>query len=236
MQTYRDYVEQESALLVSETKEFTDAVKTGDVAKANEEYTNARVRYESVEPVAESFGDLDPEIDARVNDVPAAQWGGFRRIEKQLWVDGNTTGMTPVADKLMANVKELQAKIPGIDLEPAQIANGAVELLNEVAKSKVTGEEDTYSHTDLYDFAANVAGAKAAFDALDPVVTAKDPQLPATVNAQFAAVTTALAKYKQGDEYVLYDKLTKDDTKALATKVDALADALAKVPPLVVGS
>jgi iron uptake system component EfeO len=204
--------------------------------KAKEEYTNARVHYESIEPVAESFGDLDPEIDARKGDVAAAEWGGFHRIEQQLWVDRNTTGMTPVADKLLANVKELQAKIPGIDPEPTQIANGAVELLNEVAKSKVTGEEDTYSHTDLYDFAANVAGAKAAFDALEPVVTAKDPQLPATVDSQFAAVTTALAKYKQGDGYVLYNKLTTDDTKALATKVDALADALAKVPPLVVGS
>ena len=150
------YLEQESAVLVSETKEFTDAVKAGDVAQAKAEFTNARVHYESIEPVAESFGDLDPEIDAREGDVPDAEWGGFHRIEKQLWVDGNTTGMAPVADKLLTDVKELQAKIPGIDLEPAQIANGAVELLNEVAKSKVTGEEDRYSHTDLYDFAANV--------------------------------------------------------------------------------
>ena len=44
-------------------------------------------------------------------------------------------------------------------LQPAQVANGSVDLLGEVAKSKVTGEEERYSHTDLGDFEANVDGA-----------------------------------------------------------------------------
>ncbi len=38
------------------------------------------------------------------------------------------------------------------------MVTGAVELLNEVSTSKVTGEEERYSHTDLWDFQANVEG------------------------------------------------------------------------------
>ena len=41
-----------------------------------------------------------------------------------------------------------------------QIGNGAKSLLDEVATGKVTGEEEAWSHTDLYDFQANVDGAR----------------------------------------------------------------------------
>ena len=234
--TYRDYVEQQTDQLVTSTKQFTDAVKVGNVAQAKAEYAQARFHYEAIEPVAESFGDLDPEIDAREGDVPANQWGGFHRIEKQLWVNGNTDGMAPVADKLQNDVMTLQQKVKTIALEPAQIANGAVDLLNEVAKSKITGEEDRYSHTDLSDFEANVDGAKEAAEALEPLINAKSSTTMSQLDAQFADVLTALATYKHGDTYASYSTLTKDDTKALAGKVDALADTLSTVPPMVVSS
>ena len=56
-------------------------------------------RTRAIEPVAEAFGDLDPEIDARANDVPADAWTGFHRLEKALWVDHSLAGMAPVADE-----------------------------------------------------------------------------------------------------------------------------------------
>jgi iron uptake system component EfeO len=233
--TYRKYVEAEAAQLVTATTAFVNAVKSGDVATAKKLFPTARSHYETIEPIAESFGDLDPRIDARVNDVPAGQFTGFHRIEQQLWVSGDTTGMTPVADQLLASVGTLQSLIPTIKLEPAQIANGAVELLNEVATSKISGEEDRYSHTDLWDFEANDAGAQEAFGAVRPIVAARDAALANKINAQFASTQAALDKYKTaGGGYRLYTQLTKDDTKALSAQVEALADSLAKVPPLVV--
>ena len=83
---------------------------------------------------------------------------------------GNTTGMAPVADALLVSVKRLRSLVGTVKLEPSQIANGAVELLNEVAGSKITGEEDRYSHTDLWDFEANVEGAQEAFTSVKPIV------------------------------------------------------------------
>jgi iron uptake system component EfeO len=232
--TYRAYIEAEAAQLVTATTAFVNAVKAGDVQKAKELFPTARTHFERIEPIAESIDDLDSEIDARANDVPAAEFKGFHRIEKQLWEAGNSTGMAPIADALLVSVKRLRVLVGTVELEPSQIANGAVELLNEVAGSKITGEEDRYSHTDLWDFDANVTGAKEAFDAVEPIVAAADTALATKIDEQFAATDAALDVYKTGAGFELYTALTKAQTKALAVKVDALADSLAQVPPIVV--
>ena len=157
------------------TQTFVDAVVAGDVAAAKAAYGPARVPYERIEPVAETFGDLDPGIDARAGDVSEKKWSGFHKIEQALFVNGTTDGMAPVAQQLLKDVKRLQSLVPDVELEPATIANGAVELLNEVAASKITGEEERYSHLDLVDFQANVEGSKAAYDSVASAAGGQGP-------------------------------------------------------------
>ena len=232
--TYRRFVEAQAGALVPATTRFAAAVKSGDIAAARSAYPVARGYYERIEPVAESFGDLDPEIDARVNDLPqGAQWTGFHRIEKALWVDGTTTGMAPVADKLVSDVTRLQALVKTVDLQGAQVANGAVELLGEVANSKITGEEDRYSHTDLYDFAANVDGVEAAVTALTPAMKKVDPALQSSVATRFAAVKSSLDQFRQGAGFVAYtpENVPAAKRRELTATVNALAETLSKVAP-----
>ena len=234
MRAYRSYVETESAALLPATRTFAAAVRSGDIDEAKRLFPVARTHYETIEPVAESFGDLDPEIDARVNDVAAgARWTGFHRIEKALWQDGTTKGMTPYADKLVADVTRLATLVRTADLQGAQIANGAVELLGEVANSKITGEEDRYSHTDLADFEANVAGVDAAVTALTPAMTKVDPTLQARVRTQLAAVKAALDQFRTKDGFVAYTEATVPPAKRreLTSQVNTLAETLSKVAP-----
>jgi iron uptake system component EfeO len=236
VKTYRTYVEAKSAALVPATEAFAAAVKAGDIAKAKKLFPVARGYYEAIEPVAESFGDLDPEIDARVNDVAAGTtWTGFHRLEKALWEDGTTKGMDPYADKLVADVKRLDKLVTSVKLQGAQIANGAVDLLGEVANSKITGEEDRYSHTDLYDFEANVAGVKAAIEALTPAMKKVDPGLQSRIEQQFTAVESSLDEFRSGTGFVTYTKTTVPDAKRreLTTKVNVLAETLSKVAPAI---
>lgn len=238
VQQYAAYVKTEVGALVTSTKPFVDAVKAGNVAQAKQLYAAARVHYERVEPVAESFAGLDPAIDARENDVPAAEWGGFHKIEQALWVRNTTAGMAPVADKLFADVQKLNTLVATATYQPAQLANGAGELLTEVSKSKITGEEERYSHIDLLDMRANVDGAKQAYAPLVPALKRIDATLAATVSAKFAAVDALLDKYKDPSQpggYKLYTQLTQADTRALAQAVDALAEAESKVAGKVVG-
>lgn len=230
---YRAYVIAQTAKLRAGVRQIEQAIDDGDVAKAKELFGPVRRYYETVEPVAESFGELDPDIDARINDVVnPQQWTGFHRIEKTLYQDDTTANLKPFAHLLVLDVGLLAKRADHLRLQPAQLANGAVELLNEVANSKITGEEDRYSHTDLSDFAGNLEGARAAFELLVPALeeTGND-DLVQTINERFAVVEKRLDKYKRDTAlgYALYDELTPADKMKFAQDVDSLAEPLSTV-------
>ena len=227
---YRAYLERETASLVTGVENLRAALRSGDVAAARRAYAAARVPYERVEPVAESFGDLDPRIDARANDVPRSQWTGFHPIERRLWVQGTTAGTAALADGLVANARKLQRLVRDVKLEPAQVGNGANELLGEVSKSKITGEEERYSHIDLLDFQANVQGARAAFDAIRPALATKDPALTGEIERRFGLVYAALRPHRRGDAFIPYTDLAKPEVRRLSEVIDALAEPLSQAP------
>ena len=228
-ESYQRYVNSQTVALEQKTTEFVTAVKAGDVAKAKALFPVSRTYWERIEPVAESFGDLDPKIDARVNDVePGTEWTGYHRIEQALWVANSTKGMDKYADQLLTDVKTVVAKAKTVKLTPLQLANGAKELLDEVATGKVTGEEDRYSHTDLWDFQANVEGSQAAIQALRPALQKRDAALVTQLDTQFKAVFASLDKYREGDGFKPYTA-TEPEKKALGAVVDGLAEPVSKV-------
>jgi iron uptake system component EfeO len=232
--SYSRYVRSQTAALLEKAQEFVDAVKAGDVAKAKALFPVSRTYWERIEPVAEIFGDLDPRIDGREEVVEEGmEFTGFHRIEKDLWVTGDISRSGPMADRLMADIKEIVAKANAEQLSPLNLANGAKELLDEVATGKITGEEDRYSHTDLWDFNANVEGSKAAIAALRPVLEERDPALVKTLDAEFANVDAALAKYRAGDGWKLHTELSEADLKGLSDAINALAEPISKVAAVV---
>lgn len=231
---YTGYVREQVATLQQQTAAFAAAVEAGDVATAQALYPVARTSYERVEPVAESFGDLDLEIDAREDDVEEGRpWTGFHVLEKALWAGGDLAAAAPVADELVADVGRLAAEVAILQPAPLDMANGALGLLDEIAKSKVTGEEDRYSHTDLWDFSANLEGSRQAVEALRPVIAERDPALTAALDQQFAATRTALDAYRRGDGFRPYTDLTADQTRGLSDAINALAGQVSKVPAVI---
>jgi iron uptake system component EfeO len=226
---YQDYVDGQSELLVDRTEKFVAAVKAGDVAEAKKLYVPSRVPWERIEPIAEKFGTIDPEVDAREGDVPDKQWTGFHRIEQALWVENTTEGQDEYADELMSDVERLERKVDDVKLQASDPVFGAVELLNEVSATKITGEEERYSHTDLYDIAANVEGAKVAFDFVKPVVKRENPELVAEIEARFEDVEREIEPYRRGDGWVSYDKVDDKERRELSQKIDALAEPLSRV-------
>jgi iron uptake system component EfeO len=233
--SYSRYVKSQTDALLVKTQEFVTAVKNNEVDKAKALFPVARTYWERIEPVAEIFGDLDPKIDGREEVVEEGmEFTGFHRIEKDLWAakpDISSDG--PIADQLLTDVKEIVAKAQAEKLSPLQLANGAKELLDEVASGKITGEEDRYSHTDLWDFNANVEGSKAAIAALRPVLEERDPALVKTLDSEFANVDSTLGKYRDGDGWKLHTELTDADLKGLSDAINALAEPISKVAAVV---
>ena len=151
----------------------------------------ARPFYEKIEPVAESFtvgkDNLDADIDARINDVPASQFEGYHRIEQGLFQAKSLTGLQSFGDRLVTDVKTLQTKTIELTYQAPDLANGAQELLDEVASSKISGEEERYSHIDILDMANNVEGSEQAFADLEPALQQIDASLASTITNAFTA-------------------------------------------------
>ncbi len=234
---YAAYVKDQTQQLVDATTEFTTLYKNGQDDEARKLFPHARVYWERVETVAESFGDLDPRMDLREADLEEGQkWTGWHRIEKDLWPPASGyKALTPAqraasADDLLANTKVLEKRVQTLDYTVDQIGNGSKGLLDEVASGKITGEEDIWSHTDLYDFQANVDGARVSYEGLKPLLEVKDPELSKQIQEAFDALQTQLDKYKTGeDDFVFYDKVTEAQRKELSDAVNTLAEPLSKM-------
>jgi len=258
---YAAFVKDQVEQLVPAVDELVAAYESGDDETARALFPQTRAYYERIEPIAESLGDLDPRIDYREVDAVAEglDWTGFHRIEKDLWVPAqdalNADGETPAwqdwtpstpeeradfGDFLIADVAELNDYVHSKDFTTALddagiggISNGAIALLDEVATGKITGEEDWWSGTDLWDFAANVEGSKMAFSLVRDFAEAQGEDgavLVEQVDAGYADLETALAEQGSLSEgFIVYGELTDEDKRALTDLLNALAEPLSQL-------
>ena len=240
---YAAYARQQAEQLLAGTTEFVAEYKAGNDDAARALYAPTRAHWEAIEPVAESFGDLDPSMDLREADLEEGQeWTGWHRIEKDLWPQDAGAAYVPLtqterdtlADQLLTDTQSLYDQTRDVTFTADQIGNGAKGLLDEVASSKVTGEEETWSHTDLWDFQANVDGARVSFEDLQPALQSKDPELAEELTAQFESIQALLDQYKQGDGFVLYTTLSPAQVKELSDSVNSLSEPLSQLTAAVV--
>lgn len=231
---YQAYVEEQVTALVADAEVFTDAVRAGDLAAAKAAYPTSRQAWERIEPIAALISDIDGAVDSRadegVADTESPDVTGWHQLEYDLWVAEDVSGSTEVADQLDADLATLRDGLDDLEITPLAVAKGASELIEEVAEGKITGEEDRYSHTDLWDLAANVEGARAATDLLLPAITEADPDLAEELETAFAEADESLAPYRDGEGWTSYTEVTEEDRTALKAKFSALAEQLAEVP------
>nr|WP_234974399.1 iron uptake system protein EfeO [Williamsia sterculiae] len=259
---YLQYVRGQLDGLVAQTTAFTDAVRSGDLDAARSQFGRTRTFYERIEPVAASFPDLDPAIDMRWDDTEngAQPFTGFHRIERFLWPpqqssvgergddvtqadldNARTTddkgAIDTTADTLRSDVTRLRDEVskPDFTFETQSFVKGPQALIDEIAATKVGGEEDRYSRTDLWDFAANVDGSETLIAELQPIIAAKSQTLMNRITSQFQAIRDDINAYRAGDGYVSYERVTAPQRKSLSVAIDALSATLSQVPGLVLG-
>lgn len=250
---YSSYVKDQVEALKTDTDEFAKLYQEGKNDEAKAKYAAARIHYERIEPIAESYGEtLDLKLDARETDLEEGkiqEWTGWHKIEKDLWqpkADANggkeykpltTEERKQVSETLVKDTQELYDYVHSdkFKLDAFQISNGAKELLDEVVNTKLTGEEENWSHTDLSDFQGNVDGAKVDYENLLPILQKKNPELAKTLQEKFDAVQKILDKYKQGDGFKPYDELSKEEVRELSDAVTALAEPVSQMTETVAG-
>jgi iron uptake system component EfeO len=235
---YKTYVEDQVTQLLAGTQEFVEAFAAGNDDEARRLYPGTRAHLRRIQPVLESFGELDLRIDGRAADIdPGHKWTGWHRIEKALWPPSDQPaealgaaqrGM--LARQLLRDTRTLHAGVRKLAFTGDQVGDAATRLLEEVATETVTGEEEVWSHSDLYDLQADIDGARAAFEALRPVLTVRNPGLEKQVARRFGELDARLRLYRVGDEgFVRYDTLTVEELRQLSDAVNSLAEPLSMV-------
>ncbi|MFW0796267.1 iron uptake system protein EfeO [Gordonia sp. CPCC 205515] len=244
---YRQYIITQVNSLVTNTQPLVDAVNAGDIAAAKEAYAQARPYYERIEPVAGAFCtdgstdcsentavSLDFAIDARPAALsPGDKWEGFHVLEKAIFETNNLNGMQPVAAELMTNIKQLQTVVnkPEFVIAPADIVNGAGDLLDEVSTTKLTGEEEAYSHIDILDMQANVEGSEQAFAMVKPALKEIDPELTQQITDAFAKVDTLMDSFRDPNQpggFKLFTQVTEEQKREMAAAIIAVKEPLSE--------
>ncbi len=204
---YKAYATQQIDEGITLTRTLTDAVRAGDLAAAQAAYAPSRVPWERIEPLAGLVEEIDGAVDARVDDFASVDdpaFTGWHRLEYLLFAQNTTEGAAPFADKLDADLQTLKTQFATLEVPPVAVPVGAAELIEEVSSGKITGEEDRYSKTDLYDFNANLEGSRAAIDRLRPALAQADPALLQRIDTGFADLDRSLAPLRDGDGWKLY--------------------------------
>ncbi len=232
--SYRAYVLEQAAATRTATRAFTDAVRAGDVAAAREAYAPSRVGWERIEPIAGLVEELDGRLDARVDDfagVEDPEFTGWHRLEHLVFERGTAEGGAPFADQLDADLVTLEQELAEVEITALDLARGAGELVEEVTRGKITGEEDRYSHTDLWDVDANIDGSASAVERLRPALSAQDPALLAEVEQGLDAVVQGLAPYElPGGGFRSYEELSEQDRTRLGAELASLSESMSQVP------
>ena len=204
---YQAYAVAQAKELVTAVKTLTDAVRAGDLAAAQAAYAPSRLPWERIEPLAGLVEEIDGKVDARVDDFAGVDDPGFtgwHRLEDLLFEKNTTEGGAPFADQLDKDVATLNTQLPTVEVKPVDVAVGAAELIEEVSEGKITGEEDRYSKTDLWDFDANLQGSQVAIGKLEPALVQADPALLGKIEAGFTEIFDTMRPLRRDDGWVLF--------------------------------
>ena len=230
---YQAYLETQTASLVTRVQTFSTALQKGDPEKAVKTYPAARTLYERIAPVANRVRDgLGAEIGGLQGDVPANQWAGFHKIEKELFDTGTTVDTEKPGRDLVADVTELDNGVKGLQLDPGSIAAVAIALADESLGAPLEGKEERWSHLDITAVGANVAGIGAALDAIRPIIVARDPKLAASLKAKYKKARLTVESFKTRNGYRRYDELGPGEVAAIRQELERLKPELEKIPAL----
>jgi iron uptake system EfeUOB component EfeO/EfeM len=144
------------------------SIESGDLTAARAAYEASRPEYEQIEVFANSFPQVDSDIDARpysfaLGEADAA-FKGFHKIERALFRDHDLTMAAEVASGLVKSAGELVTALEDASAFNVLLAfEGMIGLALEIAAKKIAGEEETFSNLSVLIFEKNWEGISAVF-------------------------------------------------------------------------
>ncbi|MEA9995683.1 iron uptake system protein EfeO [Pseudomonas sp. 10B1] len=232
---YRVYLSLQSSALLKAITALQAAVDAGDLSQAQAAYLPARAAYQHIAPATQRFSEVDNAVNARADYYEKREqdpdFGGFHRIEYSLFDQHTVEGLSPVVQKLQADVTRLKQQMLAQSMQPEQLVGGVIHTLRSLADLRSNGEEERYSHSDLNGFAANLDGARKVIELMRPLLVMSHLDLLQRIDSATAALDEQLKEFSIDGVFRPYDQVSADQRQQVSAKAQTLADALAGIDP-----
>jgi iron uptake system component EfeO len=230
---FKVFLALQSGALVTDASKLATAIKSGDLDGARAAYLATRLPYKRIEAVTGRMADLENSIDPIADYLEKREadpaFTGFHRIEYGLFSQNSLDGLAPIADKLVADVTDLKARLRAMKLAPEDLAGSAERQARRMAEGQIQQGESQYASADLAEYEANLAGMEKSVMLLDPLLEGAAPAVAKEVRDQIAATRTLLESLKDGGEFRSYKDVDASARDQIAKAFGALADTFAKV-------
>ena len=228
---YQAYALAGLKVLSGETAVLAADVRTGDLAKAKQDWLTAHLQYETLGAAYGTFGDYDGEIngDANATGVNSPDWTGFYRLEYGLWRGQPVKDLTPVAAALDKDVNALLAWWPTQQIPLSDVGLRTHEVLENALQFQLTGNDDYGSGTTLATTFANIQGTRYLLTLLHPLLAPRYAGLPA-VNSGLDQLQSLINKERlQNGGWVPVSRLPAATRQAIDAACGAVLQSLAPI-------
>lgn len=219
---------------VASAEALATAIDTGDLETARSAWRAARLDYRRIEPLAYRLSDMENRIDplpAYLGQREAdPAFTGYHRLEYGLFAQNKLTGLAPVAQELVADLKTLQQRLKDLSIDPDLLMAVPADMARHLAQTQVVSGEDTYAQTDLDEFAQSAAALRTLAALFEPLLGDIDPDLQSRLSTDLDALDAALGGLEADGGYPSYDAVGDGERQALAARFAALADDFDALP------
>ncbi|WP_405866702.1 FTR1 family protein [Streptomyces sp. NBC_01515] len=236
LKTYKVYVDQGLATLITQTRQLSDDIAGNHLAKARTDWLTAHRTYSSLGAAYGTFEDFDQKINGRADGLAGGvqnkDFAGFHRIEYGLWHGQSAGELKAPAQQLVAAVVGLRKAFPTQDFDPGDLPLRAHEILENALQFELTGDTDEGSGTNLATVDSNLAGTRELLTVLKPLLTKESPKLLPGVDADIARLQKLLDSAHRGGSWTPVEQLDGTTKAQLDGATGQLLEDLAPVPDL----
>lgn len=230
IQEYLTFVNKELSEMVEQLEKLNQSIQKGQLAQAKAAYIQAHQHYETVRPIIVLFGNTDRTINSRadyfLDKEKDYRFVGFHLVEYLLFSQQDLKAALPASDELLLKGRDLQKRVLTETIEIPKLVQASADFIEMILETKLSGKENIYSQTDLFDMAANAKGSQVILDVISPFVEAKTldqiKENDQKINKIVQSYQLAKGQYapysqlKQQDKMTLYSLLTQQ-AELLAT-------------------
>lgn len=217
------------------TQQHLDAIVTAcrnkQLAQAQQDYISAHQSYEQVRVIVKLFGNADENINSRADyylqGINDPTFSGFHRLEYDLFVRKDLQQAQAEAANLQYEITDLQKRVAADELDIAKIVQSAADFLEMILQTKLAGKENQYSHSDLADIQANVAGSAQIVQYLAPFIPA---QQRTSLDNGYQQIFAVLQHYQLPDNrFQSFSQLNRTDHDRLYSLLSLQSSRLAQL-------